>query len=137
MCWKARRTRETSFDYKAFDGKGQIPAGCSIADEPAWEEPGTGHGLLTGSIIEVLTAGTEPIDIAAAVAEIAARTRDRAKAIGEEQSPCFVGGIEGKLELPVLQRGTRWRSLFPDLQGNQDWQGHRRTGGIRAAGGRA
>ena len=105
----------TSFDYKSFDGKGRFLLAAASPTEPAWEEPGTGHGLLTGSIIEVLTAGTGSIDIAAAVAEIAERTRDRAKAIGEEQSPCFVGGIEGKLELPVLQRGTRWRSLFPDL----------------------
>jgi helicase len=105
-----------SFDYTAFQGKGRFLLAAASPTQPAWEEPGTGHGLLTGSIIEVLTGGTEPIDIAAAVAEIAAKTRDRAKAIGEEQSPCFVGGMEGKLELPVLQRGARWRSLFPDLQ---------------------
>ena len=104
-----------SLDYTAFDGKGKFLLAAALPTQPAWEEPGTGHGLLTGSIIEVLTTGTEPIDLAAAVAEIAAKTRDRAKAIGEEQSPCFVGGVEGKLVLPVLQRGARWRSLFPDL----------------------
>jgi uncharacterized caspase-like protein len=104
-----------TFDYTAFEGKGRFLLAAASPTQPAWEEPGTGHGLLTGAIIEVLTAGTEPIDIAAAVAEITAKTRDRAKAIGEEQSPCFVGGMEGKLELPVLQRGARWRSLFPDL----------------------
>ena len=109
------RTR-ASFDYTAFDGKDKFLLAAALPTQPAWEEPGTGHGLLTGSIIEVLTAGTEPIDIAAAVAKIAEKTRDRAKAIGEEQSPCFVGGMEGKLELRVLQRGARWRSLFPGLQ---------------------
>ena len=105
-----------SFDYTAFEGKGRFLLAAASPTQPAWEEPGTGHGLLTGAIIEVLTSGTEPIDIAAAVAEIAAKTRDRATAIGEEQSPSFVGGIEGKLELPVLQRGERWHALFPDLQ---------------------
>ena len=105
-----------AFDYTAFEGKGRFLLAAASPTQPAWEEPGTGHGLLTGSIIEVLTSGTEPIDIVAAVAEIAAKTRDRAKAIGEEQWPCFVGGMEGKLELPILQRGARWRSLFPDLQ---------------------
>jgi helicase len=98
-----------------FEGKGRFLLAAASPTQPAWEEPGTGHGLLTGAIIEVLTAGTESIDIAGAVAEIVAKTRDRAKAIGEEQSPCFVGGMEGKLELPVLQRGVCWRALFPDL----------------------
>jgi helicase len=105
-----------SFDFKAFEGKGRFLIAASSPTQPAWEEPGTGHGLLTHSIVEVLTSGTGTIDIAAAVAEIAAKTRARAEAIGEIQEPCFVGGIEGKLELPVLQRGARWRMLFPDLQ---------------------
>jgi helicase len=104
------------FDFKAFEGKGRFLIAAASPIQPAWEEPGTGHGLLTGAIVEVLTSGTEPIDITAAIAEIVAKTRKRAIAIGENQDPCFVGGIEGKLELPALQRGSHWHSLFPDLQ---------------------
>lgn len=103
------------FNYSAFEGKGRFLIAAATPTQPAWEEPGTGHGLLTGAIIDVLTRGTEVIDIASAVADIAATTRAKAKAIGEIQEPCFVGGVEGKLELPVLKKGNRWRALFPDL----------------------
>lgn len=102
------------FDFSSFRGKGRFLLAASSPTQPAWEEPGTGHGLLTGSIIQVLTAGPGPIDIPAAVADIAAATRNKAAAIGEVQDPCFVGGIEGKLELPVLKKGETWQRLFPD-----------------------
>jgi len=104
------------FDFKTFEGKGRFLLAAASPAQPAWEEPGTGHGLLTASIIEVLTTGSDSIDVIAAVAEIAAQTRQRAKTLGEEQDPCFVGGAEGRLELPVLQRGSCWRALFPDLE---------------------
>lgn len=107
------RTR-AAFDYSAFEGKGRFLIAAASPTQPAWEEPGTGHGLLTGSIIDVLSEGTTPIDIAAAVAQIVATTRARAAGIGEIQDPCFVGGLEGRLELPPLQKGLRWRALFPD-----------------------
>lgn len=109
------RTR-AAFDFIAFKGKGRFLLAAASPTQPAWEEPGTGHGVLTGAIIEVLTTGTVPIDIATAVAQIAVRARARAATIGEAQDPCFVGGIEGGLELPVLQRGACWKALFPEQQ---------------------
>jgi helicase len=108
--------RRAAFDFKAFEGRGRFLIAAASPIQPAWEEPGTGHGLLTHSILEVLSAGSGTLDITAAISEIVARTRARAEAMGEVQDPCFVGAVEGKLELPVLQRGARWHTLFPDLQ---------------------
>jgi helicase len=111
----APRARADLADYEAFRGKGRFLLAAASPTQAAWEEPGTGHGLLTRSVIEVLTTGSESNDITEAVAHIAARTQDLARSIGEEQDPCFVGSVEGGLRLPVLTRGTLWRRLFPDL----------------------
>lgn len=103
-------------DYSAFAGKGRFLLAAATPAQPAWEEPGSGHGLLTGAIIEVLTGGSGTNDITQAVGRIIERTRELALSIGEQQDPCFVGAVEGGLELPVLIRGARWNRLFPDLR---------------------
>ena len=102
-------------DYSAFEGKGRFLLAAASPSQPAWEEPSSGHGLLTRSVIEVLTSGSGNNDITQAVASIIARTRELARLIGEEQDPCFVGSVEGGLTLPVLNRGPVWQRLFPDL----------------------
>lgn len=107
--------RVVSFDYTSFTGKGRFLLAAASPTQPAWEDPRSGHGLLTGSIIEVLTRGHGLVDITTAVGEIISMTRASALSIGEQQDPAFVGATEGQLELPVLQRGLSWRTLFPDL----------------------
>lgn len=102
-------------DYSDFKGKGRFLLAAASPTQPAWEEPSSGHGLLTRAILEILTTGPGPIDITDAVGRIVAQTRQLAAQIGEEQDPCFVGAVEGALELPVLRRGPVWQRLFPDL----------------------
>ncbi len=109
------RARDGLMNYESFSGKGRFLLAAASPTQPAWEEPGSGHGLLTRSVIEVLTSGSGSNDITGAVARIVAMTRDLAQSIGEEQDPCFVGGVEGELQLPVLLRGVAWRALFPEL----------------------
>ena len=101
-------------DFSAFEGKGRFLLAAATPTQPAWEEPGTGHGLLTHAVIDVLTAGTGTINLVSAVGEIIARTKIAAERIGEKQDACFVGGTEGHLELPVLRKGSRWLALYPD-----------------------
>jgi helicase len=102
-------------DYSAFAGTGRSLIAAASPTQPAWEEPASGHGLLTRSVIEVLTGGSGTNDITAAVSVIIAKTRALALSIGEQQDPCFVGAVEGGLELPILVRGALWQTLFPDL----------------------
>jgi len=107
--------RAGTFDYTAFTGRGRFLLAAASPVQPAWEDSISGHGLLTHSIIEVLTAGQHPVDITIAVGEIISKTRTSALAIGQQQDPTFVGGAEGQIELPVLRRGVSWNALFPDL----------------------
>lgn len=102
-------------DYSAFEGKGRFLLAAASPSQPAWEESSGGHGLLTRSIIEVLTSGSGSNDITESIGRIIARTRELAQSIGEQQDACFAGGTEGVLSLPVLVRGSNWIRLFPDL----------------------
>ncbi|MGY3347175.1 MULTISPECIES: DEAD/DEAH box helicase [unclassified Bradyrhizobium] len=108
-------SRADLVDYSAFEGKGRFLLAAASPSQPAWEEPGSGHGLLTRSAIEVLTCGSGTNDITQAVGGIIARTRELALEIGQVQDACFVGSVEGGLALPVLNRGSAWQKLFPDL----------------------
>lgn len=102
-------------DFSAFSGKGRFLLAAASPTQPAWEEPTSGHGLLTRAIIDILTSGDGDINLTEAVGRIITRTRDLAQQIGEQQDACFVGGVEGALELPVLKRAAAWVKLFPDF----------------------
>lgn len=110
------RPRTVITDYASFEGKGRFLLAASMPTQPAWEERGGGHGLLTRAVIEVLSSGDQANDITIAIAEIIALTRRYAQAIGEQQDPCFVGGTDGQLMLPVLRKGVIWKSIFPNLE---------------------
>jgi helicase len=102
-------------DFAAFSGKGRFLVAAASPTQPAWEEPSSGHGLLTRAIIEVFTSGSGPtLNLTEAVGRVIARTRELAEQIGEQQDACFVGGSEGTLELPVLKKAAAWQKLFPD-----------------------
>jgi helicase len=102
-------------DFSAFKGKGRFLLAAASPTQPAWEEPTSGHGLLTRAIIEVFTSREGPLNLTEAVGLVIVRTRELAEQIGEQQDACFVGGSEGALELPVLKQAAAWRKLFPDL----------------------
>jgi len=108
------RLTESPFDRIA--GKGRILIAASAANEAAWEQPGTGHGLLTKAIIDVLTdASKSEISITSAVDEIATRTRTEADRIGVSQNPVFLNHVEGGLVFPVLRPGKHFYDAFPDF----------------------
>ena len=102
-------------DFSAFKGKGRFLLAAASPTQPAWEEPTSGHGLLTRAIIEVFTTREGTLNLTEAVGRVIARTGELAEQIGEQQDACFVGGSEGALELPVLKKAGAWRRLFPDF----------------------
>ena len=102
-------------NYSAFAGKGRFLLAAASPTQPAWEEPASGHGLLTRAIIDIFTTGDGTINPTEAVGRVIALTRELAEQIGEQQDACFVGGTEGALELPVLKRADAWRKLFQDF----------------------
>ncbi|MEJ0058173.1 MAG: DEAD/DEAH box helicase [Terricaulis sp.] len=95
-------------------GEGRILLAACTADQTAWEQPGTGHGLLTYAIVQALTdadAGT--INFPDVAGEIIRYARVEGERIGVVQTPMFLGSVTGGLSFPVLQRGENFRASFP------------------------
>ncbi|MEW8051228.1 MAG: DEAD/DEAH box helicase [Candidatus Thiodiazotropha sp.] len=112
------RSVRSPFSYIA--GKGRILIAASAENEPAWEQPGTGHGLLTMALIDVLSSGqNESITLTSAIDEVTSITRAEAARIGVEQNPVFINHIEGGLTFPRLKRGQYFLKTFPDFDAPQ------------------
>lgn len=108
--------RFTGSPFDLIAGKGRILIAASALDEAAWEQPGTGHGLLTKAIIDVLTDSSKPeISITSAIDEITTRTRTQAERIGVSQNPVFLNHVEGGLVFPTLRPGKYYYNAFPDF----------------------
>ncbi len=97
-------------------GKGRILLSAAKIDEYAYELPGTGHGLLTKAVLDVLQAANTHINIAEAVNDIMERVRADAGKIGVVQTPVLLGYVEGGLQLPPLRRGENFYREFPETR---------------------
>lgn len=98
-------------------GKGRVLIAASNVDEPAYELPGSGHGILTKAIIDVLRAEEGQVSLPTAVDKITSRVRAEAERIGVVQTPVFFNYVEGGLMLPPLRAGERFSKAFPELGG--------------------
>lgn len=98
-------------------GKGRVLIAASNVDEPAYEFPGSGHGILTKAIIDVLRGEAEQVSLATAVDKITGMVRAEAERIGVVQTPVFFNYVEGGLVLPPLKAGERFFRAFPELGG--------------------
>ena len=95
-------------------GEGRILLAACAARESAWEQPGTGHGLLTYAAIETLTkAEGESVSFPEIAGEIIRLTRTEAERISVTQTPVFLGSVQGGLTFPVLKRGDNFAAAFP------------------------
>lgn len=109
--------RDFESPLRLIEGRGRILIAASADNEPAYEQPGTGHGLLTKALIDVLSSGErDHITLASAMDEVAARTRTEAARIGVTQTPFFINQIEGGLTLPRLKRGGCFVKAFPEFE---------------------
>lgn len=98
-------------------GKGRVLIAASNVDEPAYELPGSGHGILTKAIIDVLRAEEEQVSLPTAVDKITSRVRAEAERIGVTQTPVFFNYVEGGLVLPALRADENFFKAFPELGG--------------------
>ena len=103
--------------YSQLAGEGRVLIAASNYDEVAYEMPGSGHGLLTNALIEVLQSGDKQIDILKAMAQILEIVRAEAGRMGLDQTPVLVGSVTGGLLLPRLQMGTNHYNHFPEAKG--------------------
>ncbi|MVF23714.1 DEAD/DEAH box helicase [Methylocaldum sp. BRCS4] len=95
-------------------GEGRILLAACTATQVAWEQPGTGHGLLTYAIIQAMTSATsEQVSFPAIADEIIQLARVEGERIGVTQTPVFLGTVQGGLIFPRLTRGANYQAAFP------------------------
>lgn len=102
------------FALEGVAGEGRILLAARTARQVAWEQPGTGHGLLTHAVISAMTANTvEQVSFPAVADEIVQIARVEADRIGVTQTPVFLGNIQGGLVFPRLEFGANYKAAFP------------------------
>lgn len=103
-----------AFALESVCGEGRILLAACTATQSAWEQPGTGHGLLTGAIIQAMTGvASGQVSFPAIVDEIIQLTRIEAERLGVIQTPVFLGTVQGGLVFPRLVRGANFQASFP------------------------
>ena len=101
-------------------GDGRLILTASTADQPAWENPKIGHGLLTYFLLEALR-GTEEVRKAGKVSVyrllgyVTERVIDAARGFGARQEPTLRGTLDGSLSWPVFTPGERYAAAFPEF----------------------
>ena len=101
-------------------GDGRLILTASTANQPAWENPKIGHGLLTHFLLEALR-GTEEVRKAGKVSVyrlleyVTERVIDAARGFGVRQEPTLRGTLDGSLSWPVFTPSERFAAAFPEL----------------------
>jgi helicase len=110
-------SRDSEITLETLAGKGRILIAASNINEVAYEQPGSGHGLLTKALLDVLQASDETINLTGSMDQVMACVRAEAAKIGVVQTPVFFGYVEGGLTLPSLRPGKNFFLAFPDARG--------------------
>jgi helicase len=109
----AARSR-SAFALTGIYGEGRILLAACATNESAWEQPGTGHGLLTHAVIEAWAGSSSPsVSFPEIAGEIIRLARVEAERISVTQSPVFLGNVQGGLVFPTLKRGENYAAAFP------------------------
>jgi replicative superfamily II helicase len=110
--------RDISNPFNEFLGEGRVLLAASNYDEVAYETPGSGHGILTKALIDVLmSCDKEQVDILSAISEIMDLARANAQKLGVVQTPVLVTGVTGGFTIPRLIGGDNYFSNFPEFHG--------------------
>lgn len=108
------RPRSAMFGLQEIAGEGRILITACKSDESAWEQPGSGHGLLTHAVIQAMTDKTVThVNFPEIVGEIIRAARVDAERMGVSQTPGFLGNVEGGLVFPALRPGPNYLTAFP------------------------
>lgn len=103
-----------AFVFTDIHGEGRVLLAACATDEAAWEQPGTGHGLLTYATIQALTdPAVSSIKFPEIGGAIMRHARAEGERIGVQQTPVFLGSVQGGLDFPVFVRGANFQASFP------------------------
>ena len=108
-----------------MSGDGRLIITASAANEPAWENPRTGHGYFTHFLIEAMlgvegVAESGHLPVYRLLEFVTRRVIDAARQFGHAQNPTLRGTIDGELNWPIFIRGPRYRAAFPERCGSRD-----------------
>jgi replicative superfamily II helicase len=101
-------------------GNGRLILTAATANQPAWESPKIGHGLLTHFLLEALCGAKEVrkagrVSIYRLLEYVTERVIDSARELGARQEPTLRGTLDGSLSWPVFTPGERYAAAFPEL----------------------
>ena len=101
-------------------GDGRLILTASTADQPAWENPKIGHGLLTYFLLEALRGAEEvrkagKVSVYRLLGYVTERVIDAARGFGARQEPTLRGTLDGSLSWPVFTPGERYAAAFPEF----------------------
>ncbi|KMO19680.1 DEAD/DEAH box helicase [Methylobacterium indicum] len=104
----------SAFALTGIYGEGRILLAACATNEAAWEQPGSGHGLLTHAVIEAMSRAEGPsVSFPEIAGEVIRIARVEAERMGVTQTPVFLGNVQGGLTFPILQRGENFQAAFP------------------------
>jgi uncharacterized caspase-like protein len=88
-------------------GNGRLILTAATANQPAWESPKIGHGLLTHFLLEALCGAKEVrkagrVSIYRLLEYVTERVIDSARELGARQEPTLRGTLDGSLSWPVF-----------------------------------
>ena len=107
----------SAFTLAGVHGEGRILISACDTNQPAYEQPSTGHGLLTYAVIQAFTkTGAESISFPSVADDIINLARTEGERIGVTQTPVFLGSVTGGLTFPCFVRGENYRAAFPDRE---------------------
>ena len=92
-------------------GEGRIIVAASNYDQPAYEHSASGHGLLTKILIDELQKECNFVKVTNSLLE---RVRIEASKMGVQQTPVILSHVTGGINLPILQPGSLYYSIFPE-----------------------
>jgi helicase len=102
----------------SLGGTGRVIIAASNFDQPSYELPSTGHGILTKAIIDTLLSWeNDTVNLLTAMDDIMATVRSEAARIGVQQTPVLLNHVTGGLTIPKLIPGKKYFEAFPQKKG--------------------
>jgi replicative superfamily II helicase len=108
--------RDVGITFDALIGEGRILLTASGITEPAYEIPGTRHGILTKALLDMFMAADGPVDLLASLGDVMRTVQAEAARLGVTQTPILFGTVAGGLIIPKLSPGTIFYAAFPELR---------------------
>lgn len=112
--WSEDPLNGLSVKDKVQATNGVVILSACRADEEAYNDPASRHGLLTLATLDTLSATSDTTGALNRLGAIGDAVAGRAAAMGRMQTPVIVSEIDADFELPRLKKGA----AFNDLNGN-------------------